>query len=218
VALALRPSGLAVLDLDGPKAAAEAAALGLPPSAGVVRGDHAHRYYRLPAGVPAARAVRRGASGRIDVLAAGYVVAPPSRHVSGERYALRCPGPIAPLPGWAVELLRRASEHVRPASALPEGPPPPEVLGALRTCRVPAWVLERIQAGDGTGDRSRTDWSVTRALVERGVPDPVIAAIYRNPEWRIGAKYRERRDPDRYLGAMLCRHHAEIGARSGPER
>ena len=71
-------------------------------------------------------------------------------------------------------------------------------------------MIERIRDGDRVLDRSRTDWSVTRVLVEHGVPDAAIASIYRNPDWRIGAKYRERRDPDRYLAVMLARHHAAM--------
>lgn len=207
--LCLRPSGLAVLDLDGAPAAAEAVRLGLPYTTMVRRGDHhAHCYYRLPDGVPATRAIRQGDCGRIDVLAAGYVIAPPSLHATGTYYRMVSQRPFAPLPVWAVRMLEGATLHRPPQAPAVPAPTlkPDEILDQLARKHVPLWVIDRIRGGDRAGDRSRTDWSVTRALVEHGVPDGVIAAIYRNPGWRLGAKYRERSDPDGYLGAMLARH------------
>ena len=212
VGLCLQPSGLAVLDLDGTEAAAEAVGLGLPYTATVRRGDHAHCYYRLPEAVPALRAIRQGKCGKIDVLDTGYVLAPPSLHGSGDRYRLASQRPFAALPAWAGRLLREAARRraleVRPLPG--ETLDPPAVLDLLSFKHVPHWVIARIRDGDRSGDRSRTDWSVTRVLVEHGVPDAAIASIYRNPAWRIGAKYRERRDPDRYLAVMLTRHHAAV--------
>ncbi len=214
VGLCLRPSRLAIVDIDGAEAIAEAVGLGLPCTAVVRRGDHAHGYYRLPAGAPALRAVRQGACRRIDVLAAGYVIAPPSLHATGTQYRLVSQRPFADLPEWAVRMLKGAARHRSGASRpLPEaGLDPQAILELLSFKHVPLWAIDRIRDGDRTGDRSRTDWSVTRVLVEHHVPDGVIVGIYRHPEWRIGAKYRERRDPDRYLGAMLARHHAALAA------
>jgi putative DNA primase/helicase len=86
IGILLEPSGLLVIDLDSKEAIKEALHLGLPPGpvAKTYKGEH--RYYRSPKGV-AGRATKRGDDRSIDILATGYIVAPPSLHRSGQRYS-----------------------------------------------------------------------------------------------------------------------------------
>lgn len=84
VGILLEPSGLLVIDLDSREAYLEARELGLPDGPVVGTGKGAHVYYRSK-GVTG-RATRQGRSHSIDVLAKGYVVAPPSLHANGRKY------------------------------------------------------------------------------------------------------------------------------------
>lgn len=84
---------------------------GLPPETWEVEtgGGGLHLYYRYPAGVKITS--RNGWMPGIDIKAnGGYVIAPPSNHISGNKYAWaegRAPGEIelADLPHWLLRLL-----------------------------------------------------------------------------------------------------------------
>lgn len=105
-------SRLVVIDLDGPASEESYGRLlsdhGAPssdphlPDGATVRtprpGGGWHLYLRVPAGTQVACSVSKLAPG-IDVRAeGGYVIAPPSRHISGGRYVWRDPIPPAGLP------------------------------------------------------------------------------------------------------------------------
>jgi len=101
-----QPSGLIVVDLDGPAAKASVEGKSLPrtPHAKTPRGFHI--YLRGSSDVvPSRVAVLPG----IDIRAAGgYVVAPPSR-VNSREYAWLaspCDTPLADPPEWLAELLQ----------------------------------------------------------------------------------------------------------------
>jgi Bifunctional DNA primase/polymerase, N-terminal len=85
IGLLLEPSGLLVVDCDSRAAIHEAEALGLPPGPVVTSGKGRHYYYQASSDVTG-RTTKRGVSKGIDILAKGYVVAPPSRHASGRSY------------------------------------------------------------------------------------------------------------------------------------
>jgi hypothetical protein len=113
-----------VLDLDGPQGIAALRAFAaehgttLPARGPVVRSgrDQAGwHYYLAPTGLPR----RTGALEGVDYQAlGGYVVAPPSRHASGNRYAwarnLDHPLPILP-----AALYQRLAERAQPARSMP---------------------------------------------------------------------------------------------------
>jgi len=88
----------------------------LPPTWRVTTGSGGeHLYFRAPAGVGIRNSVGHLGSG-IDVRGAGgYVVTPPSLHISGQRYSWQtehAPGQIelAPLPTWISEALAKATK------------------------------------------------------------------------------------------------------------
>lgn len=86
-------------------------------------GGGVHLYYRYPAG--AGVYSRNGWLPGVDIKSdGGYVIAPPSNHASGNRYAWAegCkPGelPLADVPAWLLELLPRKVEAAAPANGKP---------------------------------------------------------------------------------------------------
>lgn len=104
-------AGLLVVDLDGPEGIdsfeqLQKAHEALPPTRWVnTGGGGRHAYLRHPGGHLGNTARKLGAG--IDTRGdAGYVVAPPSLHVTGRRYEWANTERAAPCPGWLVELLR----------------------------------------------------------------------------------------------------------------
>jgi hypothetical protein len=107
------PSGLLVVDLDGQEGlgswaeleARYGVTLTLEASTG---GGGVHLLYGYPEGVDLGNSAGRLGEG-IDTRArGGYIIAPPSVHPSGRRYAWTGRGemPVAPAPPWLVDLLK----------------------------------------------------------------------------------------------------------------
>lgn len=123
------PSGLLVVDIDGPKQEAIAQRLGLlaEPTLEAMTGREEggrHRYYRAPAPPP----VRESLEGLCVRCFKGYVVLPPSIHpLTGRRYAWRGPlDEVAELPPAALAELRqtvsakRTEKTLGPAVRVPD--------------------------------------------------------------------------------------------------
>ena len=126
-------SGIVVLDVDPRNGGDETfAALGdLPPTATVATGGGGkHLYFRLTQ--PMASGAHKLGQG-LDIKAdGGYVVAPPSRHKSGQMYRwTRDPrGGIADLPAKLMERLTRPKDQRLPAAI----PASPESADIVRKC------------------------------------------------------------------------------------
>ena len=151
-----RVSGLVVVDVDtrhgGPASVSEAeAALGpLPPTVEAVSGGGRHLYYAHPGATVANRvAIRPGIDVRGD---GGCVVAPPSVHPSGRRYA------------WAAG---HGPDDLRFAL------PPLHFFGRAGTARPvghsPLQWRRLIRDGIGEGRRNNSIASLTGHLLWRGV-------------------------------------------------
>jgi hypothetical protein len=119
-----------VLDLDGLagvaalRAFADQHGITLPASGPVVQSGRAEggwHYYLAPAGLPR----RPRLLGGVDYQALGaYVVAPPSRHATGQRYAW-ARGLGHPLPALPGALYERLADRAQPIRAIPAVPPTP---------------------------------------------------------------------------------------------
>jgi hypothetical protein len=158
-----RVSGIAVLDVDprhggsGSLAALEGAH-GAPPATieAVTGGGGRHLYFALPA---APLSNRVGIAPGLDLRAdGGIVVAPPSLHPSGRRYAWRRghgPADLAPaaMPEWLVELARA---------------------DASRRGHAMAYWRELARLGVAEGARNSTLVSLAGHLLWHGV-DPEVA-------------------------------------------
>lgn len=133
------PSGYVVLDIDGPEGEATAQALGLlaEPTLEVTTGRGRHRWYRHPGGH-----IPNGQLGaKLDVRGdMGYVLLPPSRHVTGAKY--RWVGrleDVALLPPGLVPRLQGQADR---------SAPPPD--------RLPAWMLPFLTVQSGTRNQTMT--------------------------------------------------------------
>ena len=89
-------------------------------------GDGAHIFFCQPTDEPPlGNSTGRLGPGLDTRGAGGYVVLPPSRHVSGQRYRWTATGPLAPAPPWLLARLRDAPadyrERFRLPDILPEG-------------------------------------------------------------------------------------------------
>jgi putative DNA primase/helicase len=80
-----------------------------------------HLYFQYPEGSGIGSGAGVVATGVDHRGAAGYVLAPPSNHRSGGRYAVSQDVPVAPCPAWLVQALK-----VSKAKPLPEPGPAPE--------------------------------------------------------------------------------------------
>jgi hypothetical protein len=119
-------SGVIVLDVDGEPGALTLGTLpSLPASWHSRTGRGEHYWFRHPGGaVPNAVKLRPGLDLRGD---GGYVVVPPSRHVSGRPYEwVVSPDdvPLADPPEWLLGLIRSprpVAQTVTPRASIPEG-------------------------------------------------------------------------------------------------
>jgi len=180
-AVLLRPSGLLVVDCDSKDAVMEAMANTPEPCNNVVLTTKgAHFYYRRPDGCPALRTVHRGASGKIDILANGYMVAPPSVHPSGTSYKWLRQGPLQDAPDWAIGLLSAIRERsiagvlLDPSAVANAWPTSPEEVSTLRdavACRDARVVALLTQPAFELGavpDRSTVLWLTMNTLIRLG--------------------------------------------------
>jgi hypothetical protein len=109
------PAGLVVVDLDLPHGAASlrAVARGRLGDLAVVRtgSGGTHLYFHHP-GAPLRNSAGRLGAG-IDIRAeGGYILAPPSRHITGHTYRwTTSPDRLPPLPGWLATALRPPPER-----------------------------------------------------------------------------------------------------------
>jgi hypothetical protein len=146
--------------------------------------DGTHLYFGHPGGhVPCCANLRPG----IDVKAdGGYIVAPPSMHLSGGRYRFaRDNGFILPeLPTGLRDLL------VPQAQAHDERGERPSI--EVDSLHVSDEIKALIRQGPPHGDRSKILFKVLRALVGSGYDDETIQAVLLDPSNKLSEKPREK--------------------------
>lgn len=227
IGVLLKPSDLLVVDCDSEGAVAEAIGLASERCNNIVLSTHGcHMYYRRPEGCPPLRRVHVGACGKIDIMADGYMVAPPSVHPSGHRYVWLANGPLQLAPAWAVKLLsevrERSIEHtclnpedVRHAFPNTE----PELFAVQVALKAVNPKLYNILAGkEQTTDRSRDLWLLTNTFMRLrmrkgpGIPERLDDKSIAKLVWygTLGSKPRER--GWQWLCDDLARARLELGS------
>lgn len=109
-------AGIVVLDVDGDEGRQSTSDKAIPPTATARTGDGEHKYFAHPDGT--VKNFTKKLPG-LDLKGdGGYVVAPPSLHVSGRRYEWLIPPweeQPASCPAWLLELLNAQAESTVPA-------------------------------------------------------------------------------------------------------
>lgn len=191
VGILLEPSKLAVIDPDSPEARNEVRNLTTPhtPRAITGRGEH---YYFISPGV-AKRMTKRGSSKAIDILSAGYVVAPPSVHRNGESYVwFESPSDVtlAPLPPWAAEFFEEETPSLSIEAPL-EGGDFSKTLSKWRK-KIPRKVLRTLLADEAqVGKRSEILWWMEHEMIKAGLSHADVFTLIRGSVWN---KYAGRSD------------------------
>jgi hypothetical protein len=164
-----------VLDLDGPQGVealrrfAAQHRITLPTAGPVVRSGRAEdgwHYYLAPTGLPRRPRLLEG----VDYQAlGGYVVAPPSRHATGQRYAWarNLDHPLPALPGALYQRLAERAQPARPTGAVlsvrQDGPGDPWARSALAR-ELRRVTVARPPAPGQAGERNAVLWEAARNL------------------------------------------------------
>lgn len=188
IGMLLEPSGLLVIDLDGPEAVEEAKERGLPKTPTVRSGGGWHLYYRRPEGTQPGRKTHGGRSQKIDVLAKGLLTAPPSLHRTGRRYAWvqrHAALPLAEPPAWAVEELAASAPAPWLPGAVAALPAVPE-----RLSRHAEAVLRDGPSADPERYPSRSEAvaAVVWAMIGAGHPPAAIVSALLARAWACEGK------------------------------
>lgn len=152
--IGMRTDGLIVLDFDPAKGGYESMAqmrekYGPFPTTRVHQtgGGGLHMIFTNPDGKEHRNAVSFAGYQGVDIRAnGGYIVCPPSKHLSGNCYEVLDPSPIAPCPEWLVELL---SKRGRPMSGVQVAANEPIIEGQRHATLVRiAGAMRRVGSGE----------------------------------------------------------------------
>lgn len=216
------PSGHLAMDLDKYKDEFDATATGAiitkadeETLTSLTGGGGNHLGYATPAGEKFG-SNRSGLPKGIDIRCwGGYIILPPSNHKSGNRYQWETGyGPDemtpAPLPQKLYDILKAAQQTAQAAKVtIKANLPEPDV----EQWRLPGWLIEDLDIGHLTADRSDNDWRVMCALAERGLSDDDITAVWQHYPIGKDGKYAD--DGDRYLSMTLGKVRAKVGTPVG---
>jgi len=214
IGILLRPSRLIVIDADSEEAIREAETLGLPrgPRSGTGHGGH---FYCRASGGMQGRVVKRGTSRKIDVLADGFVVAPPSRHRTGKLYRwVEFPDQkIRHAPAWALKMLSADVAHTRSEPIhLPDNLEQINISGLSVSPRI----KDLIRTGEDPENperylsRSEAEFAAIHALIEAHCTDAQIAGVLLDPANGISQKPLEK--GKKWLEDEIVRARAKCSA------
>ncbi len=148
-----------------------------------------HLWYRMPPGAHYGNGTE-GLPEGIDIRGhGGLIVAPPSLHPSGQRYAFMEGNPTpAPLPGKLCRILDAAQLNERRTLTLPA---PSGSTPSLTRWALPAGTADHIHRPAPKGQRSETDFAVVCALVQAGATDGEIVDVFESYPIGTQGKYAE---------------------------
>ncbi len=179
-------SGLLVIDLDGPEGLASWQRLidehGPVDTLEIRTGSGGrHLYFQYPAEGEFGN--RTKVLPGIDVRGErdgkrGYVVAPPSMHISGNRYVVEHDRPVAPAPPWLLAILRQP-QPAPACNATPNGEVRIEDSDRLRLCLD---AMLRIDPDRDEKDGSKRLFGWACRCVEHGLNDDLSLRVIRAAE------------------------------------
>ncbi len=217
-------SGLLVLDADTYKESFEGEKLLSPSDEETVTtltgGGGVHLWYKRTADKDWGNA-KKGLPDGIDIRGAGgYIVAPPSLHKTGKRYAFEggyglTEIDLLPVPGWLATILDRAAlsspsragisvRFTEPTTDWPD----------LAAWNLSPNTLQTINNPPSVGKRSEADYSVCLALCYAGATDQDILAVFQHYPVGVAGKFAER-GPD-YLERTVTSARAYVAQNPGP--
>lgn len=207
VGLALKPSGLLVLDLDGdPRGLYEdvTGIVGALPATLTHRtaGGGAHLIFRVPEGeTDLSRKIRPwGPELPVDVLADGYAILPPST-VNGRAYVVHTLAPIAEAPPALVEVVRRGSPVIAATSA-PLAKGEDVILNGTRDVRLFAIAAQFAEAGLRDDVLKEAMLEVNRRRCDPPCPDADVIEKARNAQRNV-ERYGKRERPEKIRTGAL---------------
>ena len=194
IGIALAASGLIAVAPDNPEVHEEFLSKGLGSPLWVTQSGggpgHMHYFYTRPESCALARINR---AGEYDIQSDGYVVAPPSLHVSGRRYVPDALGPEpnghqAPPPPWVIDLLNQAKAGKSDTPPLDRSKAVAINFANLGE-ETRAWFTgERFvpKPDDGSVDRSRTLFTLGSLLAGKGMDAPSVAETLAERDVTLG--------------------------------
>jgi hypothetical protein len=207
VGIELETQKVLVIDPDSQEAQDEAHANGISKRA--TRHSRWDSYlHKRPDNCPAGRAIHRGRSKQIDILASGYVAAF-TTHQDGHEVMLSpivAPDDLPPADSWAINILARQTIQSAAGDVPDLGDLPAVDADTVKGLKVPPWIKSLITDGhsaESWEERSGALWKVEKELLAAGYEPPFIAAVILGN--KIGAKAREKRDPRKWLAGDINR-------------
>lgn len=188
------PSGFVVLDIDGPTGEATAQGLGIlrEPTLEVVTGRGRHRWYRHPGGHIPNGQLGAGIDIRGD---AGYVLVPPSVHVSGRTYT------------WAGQLADLAELEPTLVARI-RGRAPGTVVTGPKPDQTPAWMTPWLEVGEGGRNNTMTRFVGWCFAKGHDVTTVFAMALGVNSQWSPPLEAREVEAVVRSIAAAEARRPA----------
>jgi Mn-dependent DtxR family transcriptional regulator len=173
-------------------------ARGLPPTFTFVSSGpgHMHYLYRRPAGCPPWRICKQH---EYDIMSSGYVVIPPSMHLSGVAYLLADPRDPVAAPDWAVELLLEAATRPKVA-AVASGT---NIASGDELERIIAAIDPSVWTGVRFDDRSSSLHAIAGDAAKAGANFETLYAIVAERDVSLGFFKYANRTPEQAHHAYL---------------
>ena len=185
-------------------------------------GGGTHLWYKRPDGKDWGNA-KKGLPGGIDIRGdGGYIVAPPSLHETGKRYAFEggyglTEIALLPIPGWLAAILDKAAESSPSrAGIVVRFTEPTTDWPDLAAWNLSPKTLQTINTPPSIGKRSEADYSICLALCYAGAADRDILAVFQHYPVGVSGKFAERgRD---YLERTVTSARAYVAQNPGPRQ
>jgi hypothetical protein len=204
-------NGIIVLDIDDKEkfqAYCEKNNITMPETFTVKTGKGHHFYFEYPPNGHAFGSKNQNKLYGFDIRGiGGQVVAPGSIHPdTGKIYQVVKKLPFAPMPDWMKDLYKepeKPNQDVKTCGSF---------TGDIEKLPIKQSTKDLIKAGLPVGQRSEAIMTVLNALVWSNLSDSEIYQVFES--YSIGEKYREQRNPEKWLRPQIDKARATITDRA----